>query len=68
MPKRLTLEQANVKLTKAYQAYFKARPTFSLWRDEFQRRLIKALTIDKDRTIAQIEAQIQQENHQKDMG
>ena len=67
-PKQLILEQAKTKLTNSYQAYFKARQTFPPWREEFQMGLIKALAKDKDRPIAQTEAQMKRENHQQIIG
>ena len=66
--KPLSVKHAIEKLTETYQAYFKARPTFPLWREEFQLGLIEALAKDKDRSVAQVEAQMKQENDQKIMG
>ena len=60
--KTILIEQANAKLTKAYQSYFKARPTFPSLREEFQLGLIKALANDKVRSVAQVEAQMKREN------
>ena len=48
--KPLSVKQANAKLTKAYQSYFKASPTFPLLREEFQLGLIEAVANDKDRS------------------
>ena len=66
--KPVSVKQANAKLTKAFQAYFKARPTFPLQREEFQLGLIEALAKDKDRSVAQVEVQMKRENDQKIMG
>ena len=63
-PKQFTLEQANAKLTKSYQVYFKARPNFPPWREKIQMGLIKTLAKDRGRPIAQIEAQMKRGNCQ----
>ena len=62
VPKTITLEQAIAKLTLAYQAYFKARPEFPTWRQEFQVGLIKAVAEDAGRTVKQIKARMKREN------
>ena len=68
LPKTITLEQANAKLTLAYQAYFKARPEFPKWRQEFQVGLIEAVAEDTGQTAKQIKAQMKREKHQRVMG
>ena len=68
LPKTITLEQANAKLTLVYQAYFKARPEFPKWRQEFQIGLIKAVAEDTGRTVKQIKARIKRVKHQRVMG
>ena len=64
----MTLEQANAKLTLAYRAYFKARPEFPKWREEFQIGLIEAVAEDTGRTAKQIKAIMEREKHQRVMG
>ena len=54
----MILEQADAKLTIAYRAYFKARPEFPQWREEFQIGLIEAVAEDTGRTAKQIKARM----------
>ena len=67
-PKTMMLEQANTKLTMVYRAYFKVRPEFPQWREEFQIRLIEAVTEDTGRMAKQIKARMKREKHQRVMG
>ena len=52
----MTLEQADAKLMMAYQAYFKARPEFHQWREEFQIGLIEVVAEDTGKTANQVKA------------
>ena len=64
----MKLEQVDAKLTMAYIAYFKARPEFPRWREEFQIGLIEAVAEDTGQTAKQIKAQTKQGKHQIVMG
>ena len=68
LPKSMTLEQADEKLTLAYRAYFKAKPEFPTWREEFQIGLIEAIAEDTGTTVKQIKARMKREKHQRVMG
>ena len=61
----MTLEQMDAKLTIAYQAYFKARPGFPQWREEFQIGLIEAVAEDTGKTAKQVKAQMKRGKHQR---
>ena len=63
----MTLEQANAKLTMVYRAYFKARPEFEQWREEFQIGLIEAVAEDTVRTLKQIKVRMKREKYQRVM-
>ena len=67
-PKTLTIAQACAKLSLAYRAYFKARPQFPKWREEFQVGLIEAVAKDTGRTAQQVKDQMKREKHQRVMG
>ena len=64
----MTLKQADDKLTLAYRAYFKAKPEFPTWREEFQIGLIEAIAEDTGTTVKQIKARMKSEKHQRVMG
>ena len=64
----LTIAQAGAKLTMAYQAYFKARPEFPKWREEFQVGLIEVVANDTGKTAQQVKDRMKREKHQRIMG
>ena len=61
----MTIAQADTKLAMAYRAYFKARPEFPKWREEFQIRLIEAVAEDTVKTAKQIKVQMKRKNINK---
>ena len=64
----MTIAQAGAKLSLAYRAYYKARPMFPKWREEFQVGLIEAVAKDTGRTVQQVKDRLQREKHQRVMG
>ena len=68
LPEIMTLEQEDAKLTTVYRVYFKARPEFPQWREEFQIGLIEVVGEDTRQTAKQIKAQMRREKHQQVMG
>ena len=49
----------------AYRAYFKARPEFPQWEEDFKVGLIEAVAEDTGKTAKQVKAQMKRENTNK---
>ena len=47
----MALEHADTKLTMDYRVYFKGRPEFLSWKEEFRIGLIEAKSEDKGQTV-----------------